>query len=404
MNNTIPTSISTLSASDCHTLNPTRTEQRSAVLIFANFGFYHLARMRALAEVFPIVAIELAAEQKLYGWRADKAGYDIVTLHEGALEDTGSLVVRLRIILSLWRTLNAIRPRALLIPGYSDICCLAAAVWARMRGARTVMMFESTEIDLPRFRAKELVKKAVVKLFFDFGFVGGKRTSEYLEKLGMDPTRIVRTYDVVDNAFFARGADEVRDTSRPADWGLPSQYFLYVGRLAPEKNLERLLRAFHQYVEGGGNWSLVLVGTGPQEQYLKCIAEGLGIDDSVHFAGFKNGRDLFPYYAFAGCFVLPSIREPWGLVVNEAMASGLPVLVSSVCGCLPELVSPGVNGFSFTPGDEKDLANSLSRLASSSKEARVAMGLASRSIVAAFCPAQWAESAVEVLVRRSSRG
>jgi len=124
----------------------------------------------------------------------------------------------------------------------------------------------------------------------------------------------------------------------------------------------------------------------------------------VHFAGFKDGQFLLPYYSFAGCFILPSIREPWGLVVNEAMASGLPVLVSTVCGCTPELVSSGVNGYSFAPGDEADLEEKLLRLTALPKEAMVAMGLASRRIVSAFSPTKWAESAVEVLARSDSHG
>jgi 1,2-diacylglycerol 3-alpha-glucosyltransferase len=400
MSNTISTSMATPSAPRPQPSGGAAAGQPSAVLIFANFGFYHLARMRALAEVFPVTAIELAAEQKLYGWSTKKAGYDLVTLHSGALEDRRSFRVRLRMLVTLWRVLNAIRPKALLIPGYSDVCCLAAAIWARMRHARTVLMFESTEIDLPRYRAKELVKRVLVKLLFDFGFVGGQRTWDYLEKLGMDPRRIVRTYDVVDNAFFAHGADHIRSTSSPDEWGLPSQYFLYVGRLAPEKNLEGLLRAFRQYVDAGGTWPLVLVGSGPLERRLKSTAESLGLISSVHFTGFRNGPDLFPYYAFAGCFVLPSTREPWGLVVNEAMASGLPVLVSSVCGCTPDLVAPGINGYSFAPDDENDLVGKLLRLASLPRDSRAAMALASQRIVSAFSPAKWAESAVEVLVQR----
>jgi 1,2-diacylglycerol 3-alpha-glucosyltransferase len=374
-------------------------KRHSAVLIFANFGFYHLARMHALAELFPVTGIELAAEQKLYGWRANSTGYKIVTLHNGALEDGRSLRVRLRLILSLWRTLNAILPRQLLIPSYSDVFSLTAAVWARTRRARTVMMFETTEIDERRVRTKELVKKVLVKLLFDFGFVGGQRSSDYLEKLGMDSGRIVRNYDVVDNTFFTHGADQIRSTSCPENWGLPNRYFLYVGRLAPEKNLEHLLRAFRQYVDKGGAWSLVLVGTGPLERHLKSTAERLGLETSVYFVGFKNGPELFPYYGFAGCFVLPSIREAWGLVVNEAMASGLPVLVSSICGCVPELVHSGVNGHSFAPGDERDLTGKLSLLASLPENTRAAMGHASQRIVSAFSPARWAESAVEVLAR-----
>ncbi len=377
-----------------------RTKENGAkpiVLIFANFGFYHLARMQALAEILPVTAIELAAVQKLYGWRVDKSGHNIITLHEGALEERVSFWGRLRLTVSLWRVLNSIQPRALLIPGYSDLCCLAAAVWGRLRHARTVLMLESTEIDRPRIRAKEFIKKTLVKVLFDFGFVGGQRTMSYLEKLGMDARRIEPAYDVVDNAFFTRGADKARDTLSPADFGLPSHYFLYVGRLSPEKNLPRLLNAFRYYLDHGGSWPLILVGMGPREQELRRTAESLGIAEAVQFAGFKNGRDLFPYYAFASCFVLPSIREPWGLVVNEAMASGLPTLVSNRCGCAPELVATGINGYVFDPLEESDLAGKLLRMSSLPEEERAAMGLASLRIISGFSPARWAESAAKVL-------
>lgn len=376
-----------------------RDERALAVVIFANLGFYHLARLRALAQVWPIKAIELAAKQKLYGWEVDKTGYDVVTLHEGAFEERRTFWGKVRLTQLLVRKLNEIQPRALLIPGYSDICSVGAALWGRLRHARTVMMFESTEIDRPRVWYRELVKRVLVRALFDFGFVGGQRTSDYLQKLGMPARRIVRAYDIVDNAFFARGADQVRRTSGPGDWGLPGEYFLYVGRLAPEKNLERLLRAYRQYVERGGEWRLVLVGMGPQERQLRSAADSLGLGGHVHFAGFKNGRDLFPYYAFASCFILPSVREPWGLVVNEAMASGLPVLVSHRCGCAPELVHEGINGYMLDPVDETGLAERLLSMSLLPKELTAAMGHASRDIVSDFGPEQWAASVSEVLSR-----
>ena len=378
-----------------------RAGRELAVVIFANLGFYHLARLRALAQTWPIKAIELAAQQKLYGWEVDKTGYDVVTLHKGAFEERRNFWGRLKLTWLLLRELNAIKPAALLIPGYSDLCSIGAAVWGKLHQARTVMMFESTEIDRRRVWYRELVKRILVKCLFDFGFVGGQRTSDYLAKLGMPTHRIVRAYDVVDNTFFARGADHLRSTSSHDEWGLPKDYFLYVGRLAPEKNLELLLKSFHKYVERGGRWPLVLVGKGPLETQLRSTSGRLGLNGRVHFAGFKNGSELFPYYAFASCFILPSVREPWGLVVNEAMAAGLPVVVSERCGCAPELVHDGVNGYKIDPQDEESLAQRLLSTSLLPLESIAAMGHASRKIVAGLGPEQWAASITQVLLRQN---
>ena len=97
----------------------------------------------------------------------------------------------------------------------------------------------------------------------------------------------------------------------------------------------------------------------------------------------KQAEQLPPIYASAGCFVLPSLSEPWGLVVNEAMASGLPVLVSNRCGCAPDLVREGENGFLFDPARPDELACLMERICGGTLD-RQAFGAASRRIVAAF--------------------
>src|SRR5206468_3929765 len=118
-----------------------------------------------------------------------------------------------------------------------------------------------------------------------------------------------------------------------------------------EKNLSRLIRAYHLYREQDTvePWDLVLVGGGPEEISLRRQVNESALK-GVWFAGTRQIDDLPIYYALAKCFVLPSVSEPWGLVVNEAMASGLPVLVSDRCGSA-ELVQNGNNGFVFDPLD-----------------------------------------------------
>ena len=112
------------------------------------------------------------------------------------------------------------------------------------------------------------------------------------------------------------------------------------------------------------------------------LISDLGLQGCVHLPGFKQYPDLPAYYGLARALVLPSVSETWGLVVNEAMASGLPVLVSNRCGCAPDLVQEGVNGWTFDPGDTGQLAGLMLRLAETPRERLEAMGEASRRIVA----------------------
>ena len=142
-----------------------------------------------------------------------------------------------------------------------------------------------------------------------------------------------------------------------------------------------LIEEFADYRERGGKWSLVLAGDGPLREPLKVLVTSLGLSGTVQFAGHKTSTGLLPYYAFAGCFVLPSTREPWGLVVNEAMASGLPVLVSDRCGCAEDLVQSGVNGFVFDPAERGAIRQSLQSIEKREGELLVRMGRQSREII-----------------------
>jgi glycosyltransferase involved in cell wall biosynthesis len=109
----------------------------------------------------------------------------------------------------------------------------------------------------------------------------------------------------------------------------------------------------------------------------------------VHLAGIQQAEELGAYYALARCFVLPSTSEPWGLVVNEAMSASLPVIVSSHCGCVEDLVEDGVNGFVFDPHDARALAALLEK--ASNSPALAAMGDHSQGRIQAFSPRRYAE-------------
>jgi 1,2-diacylglycerol 3-alpha-glucosyltransferase len=373
----------------------TQEKDRRLAVIWANFGPYHMARARALAKICDVIAIQFAEFQRLYGWRPERHAneFELVTLSNASLEDANLWLLAL----ALWRKLGETKPRLVLVPGYADVPSLTATVWARLHGVPAVLMAESTYIDRPRQWWRELVKTAIVKLLYSYAIVGGKRSREYVARLGILEDRIFLKYDVVDNDFFRSAVVRTREARSRRDYALPAQYFLFVGRLAPEKNIYWLMNTYQHYRRDGGSWDLVIVGQGPLADSLRRHAATLACHDCIHFAGFKNGSELLPYYGFAGCFVLPSTGEPWGLVVNEAMASGLPVLVSNRCGCVDDLVVNGKNGFVFDPADRDELSRRMLQIERMSEEERSDLGRRSLECIGSFRPEDFAEEVSRIL-------
>jgi glycosyltransferase involved in cell wall biosynthesis len=182
-----------------------------------------------------------------------------------------------------------------------------------------------------------------------------------------------------------------------ADFGLPADYFLFVGRFIPEKNLEGLLRAFSSYTEQGGAWSLVMAGDGPLNGVIRDMVRRDRFLRRVVLTGDKDYGGLAPLYAFARCLVLASVSETWGLVVNEAMASSLPVLASTHCGCVDDLVENGSNGLTFDPLDQPALADLMLAYSCIPERERLAMGARSAEIIRTYSLGAWADSVRDLL-------
>lgn len=135
--------------------------------------------------------------------------------------------------------------------------------------------------------------------------------------------------------------------------------FLYIGRLAAEKGLYDLLDALRAVRERFPDARMDIVGSGSIEADLKERAGRLGLDSVVEFLGPKTPREIGQLLMRSAALVLPSHSEPWGLVVNEALSYGCPVVVSDVCGCVPELVREGTTGYAFPAGDVAALSRAM---------------------------------------------
>jgi glycosyltransferase involved in cell wall biosynthesis len=160
----------------------------------------------------------------------------------------------------------------------------------------------------------------------------------------------------------------------------------------PKKNLPRLIEAFARYRQTAGPsaWPLELLGDGPMRGELERTRAAHSLETALVMPGFVQYGGLPSYYGNAGAFVHASTIEQWGLVVNEAMAAGLPVLVSERCGCAPDLVEEGRNGHTFDPYDVDALAGLMLKVVSGARD-RAAMGEASRQIIARWSPETFAE-------------
>lgn len=368
---------------------------RRVAIAFVRFGPYHVARVLAASAVADVSGLELDPADATYGWQDHGERADFV-LHKLPAH-SASLPA------ALAATLGALRPEVLAVPGYSAPRALRLAGLGRSKGVPLVLMSASTAWDEPRVAWKEAVKRRIVRLF-DAALVGGRPQADYVAQLGMARERIFLGYDVVDNAHFAAAALPPPEI---AGWsGQP--FFLASARFVPKKNLPRLLEAFARYrsLAGAAAWNLALLGDGALRPELEALRAKLGLGEALLMPGFEQYPELPGWYQAASCFVHASTSEQWGLVVNEAMAAGLPVLVSHRCGCAMDLVQEGVNGFTFDPLDVDQLARLMHRTAHGEID-RAAMGAASRRIIADWGPERFArglKDAVECALAQPRRG
>ncbi len=268
--------------------------------------------------------------------------------------------------------LDAFQPDAVAIIGYTGPVARAAVGWCRYHRRGAILMLSSHAADYARVWWKEWPKRQLVSLY-DAAFVSGKPQAAYAQQLGLPAARIGTGYGVVANDFWQQGAASARQNASQlrAHYGLPARFFLTACRFVAKKNLAGLLKAYAQYRDDLAGqpdaepWSLVIVGDGELAPALRQQVAAAALTAHVHFPGYLPAPQMATYYGLASAFVLASsYAEQWGLVVNEAMTAGLPVLVSEICGCVPDLVIAGQTGFTFDPTCTAEIAQLLARVSS----------------------------------------
>lgn len=185
----------------------------------------------------------------------------------------------------------------------------------------------------------------------------------------------------MDNNFFISLAEKLSDEKK----NIRERYsikeksvvILFLGKLVDFKRPFDLLRAFHRIATP--DTSLVFVGSGDQEQILKKYIQSHELQN-VRLVGFKNQTEIPEFYAMSDIFVVPSSKEMWGLVVNEAMCFQLPLILSDVVGSGADLLQEGVNGYKYESGNIEDLSRCLLKLIHDEKM-RISFGKKSFDII-----------------------
>ena len=284
------------------------------------------------------------------------------------------------------------RRPAVLVSLYAEPSFLIGWAVAKFRGAKTAFWCQVTfDRWVARMWWKEFLKRIVFPKV-DATLGSGEDSRAFAMRYGVSEENALCLRHSIDVHHYASGHEKyyrnrghIRD-----DMKVKGTVFIYVGRLWAGKGVNYLLDAFEKVQQKSSDEvSLLLVGDGPQEVELKlsCIERNIR---NVIFTGFRQKAELPRYYAAADVFVFPTLGDPYGLVVDEAMASSLPVISTSAAGEICDRVEEGINGYIVPPEDSETLGDRMLRLAKDDELCK-RMGKVSADKIRGHTPEQWAE-------------
>lgn len=354
------------------------------VVLHTRLSGYMMACLRALAA-------RPGVDLLIYAWPGQSAAPFSPNLFAGA----GTVRNRkCRTTRQLWLEVSEFDPEVVLASGWADPGYVRVCRELRKRGVPVIAGCDtqwkgSVRQQLAAWTAGLHVQRAI-----DVLWVTGARQAVLARALGYRGARLWDGYYACDwDRFGEIGGSRL--TGSPAR--VDSPHFLFVGRYAPEKGIDTLIKAYQIYrQESRAPWELWCAGAGPLQERL--VAAG-ALD-----LGFIQPDSLPDVMERAAGFILPSRFEPWGVVVQEAAACGLPLLCSDACGAAEHLLRDGLNGFLFPAGDAEALADGMLRLSRLEHQVREAFGARSHELSRQYTPERWVETLVSGLARLPLKG
>jgi|HubBroStandDraft_1064217.scaffolds.fasta_scaffold02322_9 glycosyltransferase involved in cell wall biosynthesis len=278
---------------------------------------------------------------------------------------------------------------ALWVHGYASVNALHAILAANTLGIPVLLRAESWLADRPRniatLAAKQLFFRLLRPAIAATLPIGSRNRDYWAHYFGPDMPQFLMPY-AVDNTWFAQRTAAADPSELRAELQLtPGRpIILFASKLQARKHADHLLEAYSRLCAAAPNPQpyLLIVGDGEERTRLESRARELSLE-GLRFPGFRNQSELPAFFALSDVFVLPSRHEPWGLIVNEAMAAGCAVIVSDEVGAHADLITDGIEGYVYPVGDIEALTTALDRVVSNPEQTQ-RMGQAAKARIASW--------------------
>ena len=300
--------------------------------------------------------------------------------------------------LRVWRALSSFHPDVVVIGGYDAAEFQQALLYCKLQKKQAILWSGTTLRSVRRRGLGRLARNAFIRLM-DAYVAYGRMAREFLLENGASAESIITGYNTVDVSYFSSHADSFRSTREYEQ--LRSRFapvsLLFAGRLIEGKGFHQMMSALERLDRS--RFTLVVLGDGPLRAEFESEAKIKGI--KAFFEGFRDTEELPAYYAACDVFVFPTLSDVWGLVVNEAMACGLPVVSSTEAGVSYDLVEDGQSGWVVNPRDTARLAAVLAELIADEK-LRKRLGDAGARTVRKFTSDSLADAILRAATRANS--
>jgi glycosyltransferase involved in cell wall biosynthesis len=274
------------------------------------------------------------------------------------------------------RELEDFAPDVIVVNSWHIAAYMKAARAWRHRALRIVVL-DHQWLGTPKQWLGRATRRLFIAPAFDAAFMPGDEQAVFARHLGFRQDQIIVGLNTCEDSFFT-------GPQHP-----PRRRFLFAGRLVDTKGVDVLAEAYRTYRRQSPDpWPLVVAGIGPMDTELAAI-------DGVELLGFVRPAELPAVMAEAGCLILPSRFEPWGVVIQEAAASGQAVICTRTCGAASRLVLDGYNGRVIAPDDPDELVRAMNWVADADLDHRSVISRRSVELANQYTPSRWAEHLVE---------
>lgn len=296
----------------------------------------------------------------------------------------------------IWKFLRSENPDVLIIGGYSIPTFWTGIVYCKAFKKRLILWTSTTPECV---KGRDFIRRSLRAFFIrqaDAYVTYGTRAADFLERFGVDKGSVFVGYNVGDVEFFKKATTEYRKShhfhEEKKKFSFP--VLLFVGQLIPRKGILQLLQALSGLKSR--SWTLIIVGSGPLQGEIEKQLKEKNLQDRVHLVGFHEKEALAKFYALADIFVLPSLREPYAIVVSEALASGLFTIASRYDGAAWDLIKLGENGLVVDPANIEEVHLAIEKALNIVSEPRFSREKIVHSIEQ-FTPDRYAQAFVDAI-------